>query len=231
MLSIWISSLYGPNSIQAVDLQKVHQKKVRKYLQDQKNLDIEYFSELQASMEYNSDIANYYIYEKTYMVKANCDFVWDNYLYSSQVDIWDLNKISFGLMYDHRTDSIIYNHQDCYGLETGQIFFLNLKILNGFYNLPVAFKIININRDKKIIELSYLMGGKATGKQKLQIAATDNGFTQITHTSFVKSDSKLRDRYLYPYFHNKLINEFHGNLRRMIIRQRRLDERFIVKQD
>ena len=93
---------------------------------------------------------------------------------------------------------------------------MNLKLLNGLYNLPVAFEITKIDEGNKMIEFSYLKGGKARGAQVIQLMSTDRGYTKVVHKSYVQSHSKFRDKYLYPYFHNKIINEFHGNMRRLI---------------
>jgi hypothetical protein len=211
--------IHAQEDIYNVDLDRIEQKKVRNLIKQQQNKNISSFSELEVSVGLTDDIAGFYHYEKEYIVKEHIDFVWDSYQLSSQSDIWDLNKISFAMLYSKASGSVTYVNQDCGGLETGQIIYLNLRILNGFYNLPVAFKIVNVNQAKKVIELSYLQGGKARGKQIMRLESTDEGFTRIVHQSMVKSKSKMRDKYLYPYFHNKLINEFHANMRRQIARQ------------
>ena len=178
-------------------------------------------SQLEVSVEKHDDLNSFLHFEKEYLVKVDPEFVWGNYRYSSQTEVWDLNKISFAFLFNKNTESLIYANQDYFGLEKGQIFWLNLKILNGFYNLPVVFEIINIDPEHNLIEFSYIKGGKARGKQSIQFEPTEEGYTRIVHRSYVKSDSKFRDKFLYPYFHNKLINEFHGNMKRMITRLER----------
>ena len=209
---------YAQDAIDQVDLKKIKQKKVRSFIRQQQKKDISTFAELETSVNVNDEMIDFMNYEKEYLVKEGCDFVWDNYRYSSQTDVWDLNKISFAFLFCCESESIIYANQYFYGLEEGQIFYLNLKIMNGFYNVPVAFKIMNVDPEKKLIEFSYLKGGKAIGKQSIQLEETEEGYTRIVHKSFVKSDSKFRDKYLYPYFHNKLINEFHSNMKKLIVR-------------
>jgi hypothetical protein len=171
------------------------------------------------SVNETDDLEGFHLYEKIYIVKEYVEFVWSSYELSSQSDIWDLNKISFALLYSRANKSLKYANEDTGGLQNGQIFYLNLKILNGFYSLPVAFEIMNVDAEQKVIEFSYLEGGKARGKQTIKLESTEEGFTRIIHKSVVKSKSKIRDKYLYPYFHNKLINEFHSNMRRLIARQ------------
>jgi len=198
-----------------IDYSRIKQKKVRQLIH-QKTDSIDHLSSLEVSVQEESKLEDFIEYNKVYEVKLNADEVWYNYRNSSQTDIWDISKISFGLIYCRESDALVYADQMLMGLESNRIYFINLKILNGFYNLPVAFEITRIDPESRTIEFSYLRGGKAKGKQIIQISDTEDGITQITHQSFVKSNSKFRDKYLYPYFHNKLINEFHMNMKRMI---------------
>lgn len=216
--------LHAQSDIKSVDLKKIKQKKVRNYIRQLQNNDVESFTELETSVNQQDELVDFMNYEKVYLVKEDCDFVWDSYQYSSQTDVWDLNKISFAFLFCENTESIVYANEYFFGLEKGQIFYLNLKILNGFYNLPVAFKVLDVDPEDRLIEFSYLKGGKAEGKQTIQLHNTEEGYTTITHQSFIRSDSKFRDKYLYPYFHNKLINEFHANMRRVIARSAKNSE-------
>lgn len=211
-------SLLAQCTLENVDLKKIRQKKVRKMLDHQKMNQIKYFDDLETSVLDTTNLKGFMNFEKVFTFKKSSDLVWDNYRYSSQTDVWDLNKISFAFLFDKNSSSLVYANQDWYGLKKGQIFYLNLKILNGFYSIPVAFEIVKVDPEQKIIEFSYLKGGKAAGIQMIHIEQDDDGNTQITHKSFVKSSSKIRDKFLYPFFHNKLINEFHSNMRRMINR-------------
>jgi len=203
-------------SLRSIDISHIRQHKIRAFIQEQKEHHIESFSDLETSVKRNDDLTDFKQYEKRYVVKEPTNLVWDNYKFSNQTEVWDINRVSFGMLFCRGTQSIVYADQPFIGMEKGQIYYLNLKILNGLYNLPVAFEIINVDREKRLFEFSYLKGGKAEGKQSIQFVETDQGYTEIIHKSYVKSDSKFRDKYLYPYFHNKIINEFHSNMRRII---------------
>jgi len=218
----------GQVEISAVDLQKIDQKKVRSLLKNQ-NLQVKSFSELSTSVHEDDELLDFKHFEKSYTVKENLDLVWDLYTFSCQADVWDLTKISFAMLYNDADQSLIYANQDCIGLQSGQIFYLNLKIMNGFYNLPVSFKIVKVDHDNKSIELSYLKGGKTSGKQIIELIETEEGFTNIIHRSIVKGNSAIRDKYLYPYFHNKLINEFHANMKRIIVQQSKADAELLAE--
>ncbi len=203
-------------SFRTIDISHIRQPKIRAYIQEQQEQHIQTFSDLESSVNRDDDLTDFKNYEKHYIIKEPVDIVWDNYKFSNQTDVWDINRVSFGMLFCRGTQSIVYADQRFLGMAIGQIYYLNLKILNGFYNLPVAFEIINVDREKRLFEFSYLKGGKAKGKQSIQFVETEKGYTQIIHKSYVKSDSKFRDKYLYPFFHNKIINEFHSNMRRII---------------
>lgn len=203
------------NELSAVDFDKVKQKQIQKLI-EQQSKGIDKFSELKVTVDEQTELQEFLQYEKDYIIKYDPEEVWYNYRNSDQTEIWDISKISFGLLYCRSTDSIYYSNQVLMGLEEDRIYFIGLKILNGLYHLPVAFEITKIDPEKKIIEFSYLRGGKAKGKQIIQLSETERGHTLINHKTYVKSNSKLRDKYLYPYFHNKLINEFHLNMKRII---------------
>ena len=229
-LCLRVNLLHAQVSIDSIDYSKIDQRKLRELLQNQQKTNIEYFSELKTSVDVRDVLFGYLHFEKEFIVKEDCEIVWDNYLFSNQTDIWDLNRISFGILVDRKTKSIVYANENHVGLQKDQIFFLNLRILNGFYNLPVAFKILSVDPDSKEIIFSYLRGGKASGKQIIRLAGTQDGYTRIVHQSYVKSDSRLRDKYLYPYFHNKLLNEFHANMRKMITRNVRSIQKLLAEK-
>lgn len=215
-LLILSGNIHAQNDLEQVDLGQIRQKKIRKFIQSQQAMEIKHFSDLEASVNADSDLADFRNYAKEYQIRERPDDVWNNYVNSSQTDIWDISKISFGMIYCRDSEAIVYADQTLDGLEPGRIYYINLKVLNGFYSLPVAFEITRIDVDERLIEFSYLKGGKAEGKQIIRIIDTEDGFSRINHSSYVKSNSGFRDKYLYPFFHNKLINEFHFNMKKII---------------
>jgi hypothetical protein len=204
------------DNFESVDLSQIKQRKIRKLIRQLQTSDYHGFSELETSVNSRTAMDEYMHYTKEYQVKQDLEEVWYNYAFSSQTEVWDISKISFGMIYCRSSESIIYADEMLNGLEEGRIYYLNLKILGGIYNLPVAFEITNIDPDNKTVEFSYLKGGKARGKQWIRLEESPEGYTKIIHQTLVKSDSNFRDKYLYPYFHNKLINEFHLNMKRII---------------
>ena len=92
---------------------------------------LSFFSELKPSLIVDDQVVEFTNFEKTYILKESPDFVWDSYKFSDQTDVWDINRVSFGMLFCRGTQSIVYADQIFYGMEKGQIYFINLKILNG----------------------------------------------------------------------------------------------------
>jgi hypothetical protein len=205
----------GQGNLDSVEFDKIKSRKIRNLIKQQSE-NIDNFSDLTVSVDATAELEDYLYYEKNYLIKQDPEEVWYNYIHSNQTEVWDISRISFGLIYCRDTDSITYFDESLTELSKNRIYYINLKILNGLYHLPVSFEITNIDPVDKRIEFSYLSGGKAKGKQLIHFSETPEGFTRITHQSYVKSQSKVRDKYLYPYFHNKLISEFHVNMRNLI---------------
>jgi len=227
-LCLFSGGICAQNSIKAIDLSKIKHRKVKNYILEQQKQNIEYFSDLEASVHQNDDLTGFLISEKSYVIQQKKEIVWKNYRHSCQTDVWDIKRVSFSVLYSRDSQSIVYADQDFFGLAEGQIYYLNLKVLNGFYNLPVAFEVINVDTENNFFEFSYLKGGKAQGKQTIQFVDTEEGYTEVIHKSFVKSNSKIRDKYIYPFFHNKIINEFHNNMRKLIMEKHKYAADMIV---
>ncbi len=206
---------YAQTTLNSVNFEKIQSRKIRKLIKQQSKT-IDQFSDLNASVGSNAKLEDFHYYEKEYLIKQDPDEVWYNYIHANQTEVWDISRISFGMIYCRDTDSITYIDETLTNLSTNYIYYINLKILGGLYHLPVAFEITDIDTENKVIKFSYLNGGKAEGVQMICFSETQDGFTNIKHQTYVRSHSAIRDKYLYPYFHNKLISEFHINMKRQI---------------
>ena len=94
------------------------------------------------------------------------------------------------------------------------VYELDLRIAN-LLDVGVAFQITEINEAEKIIEFTYGKDNKSHGRQRI-IFKKEGKKTFIIHYSNFKSESKFRDKYLYPKFHEKCMDEFHANLHELI---------------
>jgi hypothetical protein len=199
-----------------INFELIKKKKVRQFLLDNQISDIQDFSSLQPSFCGETGLDEFHFHVKKYTVNEDLFTVWESYLSSSPVNTWEGRKIDFGLLISKYSNLVVYKTEGSFtSIDTGQVYFLNLKLLVGLYNLPVAFEIINVNDTKKVIEFSYIEGNVSSGKQVLEFIRIDDFTTQIIHRTYFTSGSKLRDG-IYPYYHRKIINCFHRNMKKII---------------
>jgi|WetSurSiteA1Bulk_404760.scaffolds.fasta_scaffold00052_15 hypothetical protein len=215
---IWSLDGYAQESTKIIDMERIPQKKIRSLIADQfSSENLHGFNELQATYRKGQKLSGYHILESAYFLKEDPAKVFNTYLITSPAVSWNGSMVSFGVLVSKWENTVIYrNDKDFAGIDTGQVFYVNLKILKGLYNLAVGLEIVNIDTTNKSITFSYLKGGKSRGEQTLYFIPTRRGYTEIIHQTAFKSDSFLRDCYLYPYFHRIAINEFHRNMKRSL---------------
>jgi hypothetical protein len=205
------------NSLNEIELYRIPQKKIRLFIVNQINNNITFFSDLHPSLLKDQDVSNLHVHQKEYLLDKGVDVVWKAYIETNPAKAWDGKKVSFGVLLSKKSDEILYPNDNRFDkIETGQVFYLNIGILRGIENLAVALEIINVDPLNKVIEFSYIKGGKAIGKQRIKFIPAENNITRIIHSSYFKSHSRFRDNFLYPYFHERMINEFHGNMENIL---------------
>jgi len=178
------------------------------------------FSSIHASWKKEIDKSDFKTVEETFILKYGLSAVWEFYRHTSSFRMWNGKSIGFGLLIAKHSKVITYaKSTSCPEVDTGQVYFLNIRFIKGLFNIPVAFEIINIDTVRRLVEFSYIDNNKSTGKQTIQFFDNGDGQTRIVHSSIFKSESELRDKLLYPYFHKKFIREFHRNMRKLINNQ------------
>ena len=195
-----------------VDQNKIPQKSIRTFIQTQLKNNINAFSDLKSTYTIGEDLSKFLIHQVDYKVPYALDTVWRHYLTANPSKVWNGNMLSFGLMVSKYDGEIMYTDDEYSAAKVGQVFYINLNILGGLIKLPVAHEIIAIEPEKFYFELSYVEGRKNLGKQRIAFSKASNGHTEIVHTTYYISESKFRDRYIYPYFHSKAIGEWHQNM-------------------
>jgi hypothetical protein len=212
-------------SLNTIDLLKVPPVKVREYIVSRSIDQLSDFSSIHASWKTDIDKHAFYVIEETFYLKKNLSTVWESYRNCNPINMWNCRSFRFGLLICKCSQSIIYpGSLYIPNLDTGQVYFLSLRLIKGLINVPVAFEITNINEAGKIMEFSYIEGNKARGKQILKFYDDGLGRTRIVHLSYFKSDSWLRDKLFYPYFHYKFIEEFHRNMWKIIKKTKSTEE-------
>ena len=210
---------YAQPMLNDVELERIHQRTIRKYIEcqiEEGKLD---FSDFQPSWNSGNDLSSYRKKEMTFHLKGNFTDTWQGYVSANPSKSWNGRKISFGLLLLKVPCRIYYDQDPINGVDLGQVYFLNLKLLFGIYGMPVAFEIITVDEENKIIEFSYIEGNKSNGLQQVRFTDLGNERAEIIHTSYYKSDSHFRDKWMYPHFHKIIIRDFHRNMRRLLKQQ------------
>ncbi|HKK81853.1 MAG TPA: hypothetical protein VJ909_06380 [Prolixibacteraceae bacterium] len=210
--------VYAQISLDDVDYSQVKYRKVRHYIHNQLDRNVKTIYDIKPSVEAGTDLSFYKSVRKSYLIEDSYLNVWDTYVKTSPAESWEGRRFSFGMLVSPALDHIVYRRGKSCAINKGLVVYLELRFLEGIYRSAMAFEIINVNKKQGIIEFSYLEGNFTHGLQRLQFRPTSEGFTEIIHTSFYKSQSKFHDKILYPFFHNRVINEFHRRLRRRMKR-------------
>ena len=201
----------------AINLKEIPQRKVRKYIVSRSIDQMDNFSSIHPSWRKGIDKSGFNLVEKIFNLKYKLSNVWECYRHVNPLETWNRQSIRFGLMISTSLNSVSYFNNTAFPeVDTGQVYFLNLRLLKGLFKVPVAFEIINIDSNLEILEFSYIENNKSRGKQTIQFFDNGDGTTRIVHSSYFKSDSRLRDKFLYPYFHKKFVREFHRNMKHLV---------------
>lgn len=217
LLCLIMPACYAQYVLNVIDLEQIPQEKVRVMVASLQQEKITRLSELQSTFTWGQDMKGYCWLESAYRIKESPSAVWEIYNNTSPAESWNGRMVSFGLLISKYQNKVMYREDNYFtGIDTGQVFYVNLRIMRGLYNLAVGLEIIDIDPVNRSITFSYLKGGKSRGEQTIYFIPSRKGYTEVIHQTAFKSDSYLRDRYLYPYFHRIAINEFHRNMRNAI---------------
>ncbi len=204
-----------------INISEIPQRKVRNYIVSRKIDKMDDFSSIHASWKKNIDKSHFNVIEKTFFLDYDLPDVWDFYRHANILNMWNGKSVRFGVMISKGTNSVINSYNSSFHeIDTGDVYFLNLKLLKGLLNVEVAFEIITIDLRQRIMEFSYIDNNKSLGKQCIQFFDDGPGRTKIVHLSYFKSISSVRDKIFYPYFHKKFIREFHKNMSNLIEKKR-----------
>lgn len=150
------------------------------------------------------DACNHMNYHsKTYTYKGNAQDAYQHLLDLGPKGIWKSSS-RFELEYDPESRSFLGKNHELPSLNLGQIFFLELDITKKM-QIPVAFEIIELNAETRTATFSYLNQNKSHGAQRISFHQDGENFNVVHETHF-KSSSNFRDKYLYGYFHTKLLD-------------------------
>lgn len=171
-----------------------------------------------SSICYSESDPNYNEHFEKYLYDQSFDQVWDTYVTIDPAKAWAGRMIHFNQLYSRETGEEVFPGQEYLGgMGVGQVIILNLHVFNGAIKLTVGHEVMEVDKNKKLIRICYLENSKSEGSQFITFKSLPNGKTEVSHKTFYRSGSWFRDKIIYPYFHTKAINEFHGNVRNAIL--------------
>jgi len=217
VLSLGVSHLaVAQLPIATVNLNRIHQRKIRELVQHQYQSGIDNFDELKPSCYNVQDSSDYSIQRCSNVIREVIQKVWNRLKSLKPRDEYSGRMVSFGFLYSKRLNQVFYSDDDFKEIEQGDIYFLNLKLLGGVKNIGVALEVTMIDEANKTIQFCYLNNGMTEGSQIVKLIGTSDGNTIISQETRYKNKSKFREKNLYPIFHQKAVNELHNNIRRLI---------------
>ena len=93
--------------------------------------------------------------ENVYIIKDDPKSVWAMYKNINIAESWTGRLVSFGVLFSKWSDFVCYRNSDQMATaDTGQVFFINLRLLSGFYNLPVGVEIVAVNEQERFIRIT-----------------------------------------------------------------------------
>ena len=200
-------------SLESIDYKRIHHRKIIDFIEIQKKKGSKFFSDFTPRCFIENDSSMYHKITTTYLIHGKSDIVWNEYLCTHPRQAYSGRIVDFGFLYSKKDDKIIYKEDYFEKMQVGQLFFFNLKLMGGIRNLGVADEVTAIDDSLRIIKFCYLENGKSEGTQEIKFSDTAEGYTEVTHFTWYRSDSDFRDKMLYPFFHIRTINEFHHIIR------------------
>ena len=204
---------FAQSCINTIDTDHVFQKRKKKFIKNKYLLNINSFDELNPTGIDDNDSLSYSYQYETYYLKEDINKVWKSYKNISLPEIYSGHIVSLGFMYSKKKKKIFYIDRNNYeGMREGQGFFINLDLLGGLKRLVVSYEITKVDDDSKTIQFCYINNGVSEGTQRIILSKTEDGHTKVQHNTIYRSQSKIRDKFLYPGFHKMIVKELHKNL-------------------
>lgn len=202
-----------PVPIDSVNYKRIQHKKIRKLISAQKQFGISTFDDIHPVCYQTADSNAYRIYKKTQLIRQDINVVWNNLTRQSLNAEFDGHIVTLGLLYSKSQKNIKYKNESDVSVEEGQILFFNLRVLRGLTNIAVALEVTRLDNDQKKVEYCYIDHGKTKGTQEFSLKPTPEGFTEITQTTRYSCKSRIRDRRLYSFFHDRIVMEFFDTIK------------------
>lgn len=201
------------STLSNIDLRKIAQPAVKKLIERHISEGMDNFDDIVSTYKKGDDLSSYRIHTEIYHYPIERDKVFEKYIAENPSEAWNGKLLSFGVLISKSTSSVLYPGGSYEGAKAGQVLYLNLNLFFGQFQLAVAHEIIGVNHEEKYMDLSYVVGADSVGMQHLKFIDNGDHSTTIEHITYYKGDSAFRAKYIYPYFHTKVVNDYHHNMK------------------
>lgn len=161
------------------------------------------------------DVSDFEYHVRYYIIDESPDELWKGYTDTNPLDMWQGPMANFAVMYDPSSDEVHTGFErPVPSIAADQIIFLYLNI-DKFIRRSSAVQMSEINHEKRRIVLSYLKQNATHGKQEITLEPIGSGEgtkTLVRHQAWFRGTSKFFDKFLYPPFHARIIDEYHRQI-------------------
>lgn len=199
-----------------IDTSCIKQKSICNFLKSQMDSGVVNFEDFKPSVDAQTDTSQFDSNIHFFRLRQAQAAAWNAYLTSHPAKVWQGKIVSCGLIYSPISKRVIFPDDKSPGLEPGQIFFIEMRVLCGLVKFPVCFMVTQIDESHHAITFSYVSSGLSKGSQTIRLTDDGKGGTKIIHSSIHQTENILRDKTLYPIYHRKAIKEVHKNIRNIL---------------
>ncbi|MCI4669546.1 MAG: hypothetical protein MRZ79_15535 [Bacteroidia bacterium] len=167
------------------------------------------------TLHLGDDLTKYGQQSEEILIESSLDKVWTLYTEEHPSKTWSGPMVNFIFAYLPKEDKLMYpSNEEHVKLQIGSQFYCWLNIFGP--RLVIGMKLLDLDADRKYMEIAYIEGGLYKGVQSLQFLEEGENSTKLIHKSYFKSDAAWRDATLYPFFHRMTVGEFHRNKKRKL---------------
>ncbi len=209
----------APTRLSDIETGRIEQKSIRKFLKAQSKRGIVYFEDFVASVDETTDRSKFDFDSHPFHLRQAPASAWQAYLTTPPAQMWRGRTVACGFIYSPVRHRAFFPGEDYPGLETGQIYFIEMRILFGLVKFPVCFVVTKVDPEQRTIAFSYVSSGASEGEQTIRLMDDGKGETEILHSTIHQTGNVFRDKILYPIYHRKAIREVHRNIKQHLDHQ------------
>jgi hypothetical protein len=179
--------------------------------------------EFEPSIKEADNLSSFQYHQRVYLIETDIQTAWSAYVNVAPTISWKGPLNTYRQSYS-TSKNTSYTPKDTLfpNAELGMVYELNIKVAK-LRNIGVTFQITELDNKNMIIEFTYGKDNKSHGKQQIEFKS-DGAHTLITHSTYFKSNSKFRDKHLYPKFHERCLDEYHNNIMSIATKQKQSEK-------